>query len=99
MTQQSICPCPNLSCPNHGHCDRCTSRHARLGYLNYCAFHTILPTVRQVIAEDPESKAAKKLDALIAPQLEAYRRLMEAHQVSRDDQDRLFESVKAYSDH
>ena len=33
MTIAEICPCVNVGCPNHGQCDKCISRHARLGTL------------------------------------------------------------------
>jgi len=99
MDMKEICPCPNLNCPNHGYCDKCTSRHARLGYLNYCAFHTILPTIKQVINEDPNSAAAKKLEGLIGPQLQAYEKLMKENNLSHENQDVLFKKVTEYSDH
>lgn len=99
MDMKEICPCPNLTCPNHGDCEKCISRHLRLGFLNYCAFHTFLPTLRQVIDSDPESPAAKKLDALIGAQREAYTKLMDKHGLSHDHQKELLEKVSAHSDH
>lgn len=99
MDLKEICPCPNLNCPNHGYCDKCTSRHVRLGYLSYCAFHTILPTIKQVIDDAPESPTAKKLDALIRPQLQAYEKLMNEHGLSRENQERLLKKMANYSDH
>ncbi len=79
MTMQTICPCPNLNCPNHGYCDKCTSRHVRLGFLNYCAFHTLLPAIKQVIDETPGSQTAQKLEGLMDAQLQAYEKLMSEH--------------------
>jgi hypothetical protein len=67
MDLKEICPCPNLNCPNRGYCDKCSSRHVCIGYLNYCAFQTLLPVIRQVIDDAPESATAKKLDAWTEP--------------------------------
>ena len=99
MDLNEICPCPNLNCPNHGYCDKCNSRHVRIGYLNYCAFQTLLPAIRQVIDDDPESPAGKKLDALIGAQLQAYKKLMQEHGLTQENQDRLLKKVSEYSDH
>jgi hypothetical protein len=96
---KEICPCPNLTCPNHGDCEKCISRHVRLGFLNYCAFHTILPTIKQVIDDDPESPTAKKLNDLIQAQLQAYEKLMNDHGLSRENQNSLLKKVAEYSDH
>ena len=99
MNIKEICPCPNLTCPNHGDCEKCISRHVRLGFLNYCAFHTILPTIKQVIDDDPESPTAKKLNDLIQAQLQAYEKLMNDHGLSRENQNSLLKKVAEYSDH
>ena len=99
MDMGEICPCPKLNCPNHGLCDKCTSRHARKGFLNYCSFHTILPTIRQAIDESPESPTAKKMEALISAQLNAYEKLMNDHELSREHQKKLFKKVTEFSDH
>ncbi len=99
MDIKEICPCPKLSCPNHGFCDKCTSRHVRLGFLNYCAFHTILPTIRQVIDDTPESATAKKLDDLMQAQLQAYDKLIDDHELSHESQNKLLKMVAKYSDH
>ena len=99
MGMKEICPCPNLNCPNHGYCDKCVSRHVRKGFLNYCSFHTLLPTIKQVIADDPESPAAKKMDALLGAQLKAYEKLIAQHGLSQENQDRLLKKVSEYSDH
>ncbi|EFK08685.1 conserved domain protein [delta proteobacterium NaphS2] len=98
MDMKEICPCPNLSCPNHGYCEKCISRHLRAGFLNYCAFHTILPTLKQVIDSDPESPAAKKLDDLIQAQLQAYEKLMDKHGLSQESQNSLLKKVAECSD-
>lgn len=99
MDMKEICPCPNLNCPNHGDCEKCISRHARKGFLNYCAFHTILPSLQKVMDEAPESATAKKLGALITPQLKAYETLMNEHGLTQENQERLFKKVSEYSDH
>lgn len=99
MDMKQICPCPKLSCPNHGYCEKCISRHLRLGFLNYCAFHTILPTIKQVIDDDPESHTAKKLDGLIHAQLQAYEKLMDEHGLSQEGQNILLKKVSKHSDH
>jgi len=94
---EDICPCPNPNCPNHGDCAKCNSSHIRKGYLSYCAFHTILPALRQVIAESPDSPAAKKLDSLIQPQLAAYEKLKAKHGLSQEELDRKFAKVANFS--
>lgn len=99
MDTKEICPCPNLKCPIHGDCEKCNSRHVRKGFLSYCAFHTILPAIRQVIDETPESPVAKKLEALITPQLQAYEKLMDEHGLSQKNQDSLLKKVGEYSDY
>ena len=99
MNMKEICPCPKLSCPNHGDCEKCISRHVRLGFLNYCSFHTILPAIKQVIDDTPESATAKKLDALLGAQLQAYDKLMDEHGLSQDSQNMLLKKVAKYSDH
>lgn len=99
MDIKEICPCPKLSCPNHGYCDKCISRHVRKGFLNYCSFHTLLPTIKQVIDDAPESPTAKKLDALIRTQLQAYDKLMDEHGLSQDSQNKLLKMVAEYSEH
>jgi len=99
MNMKEICPCPNLSCPNHGDCEKCISRHVRLGFLNYCAFHTILPTIKQVIDSAPGSPTARRFHELIQAQLQAYDNLMDEHGLSQESQNRLLKMVSEYSDH
>ena len=99
MDMKDICPCPNLNCPNHGDCEKCTSRHVRKGFLNYCAFHTLLPTIQQAIDEAPQSPTAKKLDASIGAQLRAYEKLMKEHGLSQENRARLLKKVAAFSDY
>jgi len=96
---KEICPCPNLDCPNHGLCDKCISRHLRAGYLNFCAFHSILPALQQTINADPESLSAKTLTALVGNQLRAYGKLMEKYGISKESQAQLLRMVADYSDY
>ncbi len=99
MDIKEICPCPNVKCPNHGDCVKCNSRHVRLGYLNYCAFHTLMPALRQVIDETPETQTAKKLDALLSLQLQSYDKLMNENGLLQENQDKLLKKVGEYSDY
>ena len=99
MDIKEICPCPKLNCPNHGYCDKCTSRHVRKGFLNYCSFQTILPTIKQAIDHDPESPTAKKLANSIGAKLQSYEKLMNEFGLSQDNQNRLLKKVAEYSDH
>ncbi len=99
MIIKEICPCPNLKCPNHGICEKCISRHVRKGFLNYCAFHTLLPTMREVIEASPESETAKKMEGLIQLQLQAYEKLMEENGLTQNDQDALLKQIAEYSDY
>jgi hypothetical protein len=85
--------------PDHGYCDKCTSRHVRLGFLNYCAFQTLLPAINQVIEETPASETAQKLDGLMDAQLQAYEKLMNEHSLTQEGQLKLLKKVAAYSDH
>ena len=99
MDMKEICPCPKLTCPNHGYCDKCTSRHLRLGFLNYCSFYTFLSFTKEVREAVPELPTAKKLDELIKAQLQAYDKLMDEHGLSQENQNRLLKKVAEYSDH
>ena len=99
MNIKEICPCPNMGCPNHGICDQCTSRHIRLGYLNYCAFHTLVPALEKVIESHPDSPVSKDLETLIDIQSRSYDKLMEKHGLAKENQDRLFQLMATYSKH
>ena len=99
MNIKDICACPNLSCPNHGKCDQCTSRHVRLGYLNYCAFHTMVPALEKTIEAHPDSVVSKELEALIAIQSNSYNKLMEKNGLTKENQDRLYQLMATYSKH
>lgn len=99
MEMKDICPCHKLDCPNHGNCEKCTSRHLRKGSLNYCGFYTILPTLKEAIAASPESPTAKKLSSLIETREENYDKLLEKNGLTREGQDRLLKSVADFSDY
>jgi hypothetical protein len=96
MEMKAICPCPNLDCPNHGYCDKCISRHLRLGHLNFCAFQTVLPALRDAIALSPESPTAKRLQAMIDMQQGAYAKLMEKHGITAEKQGERLKQVAEY---
>lgn len=32
------CPCPKVSCPNHGYCCKCVIKHKNTDSLPYCLF-------------------------------------------------------------
>ena len=95
---KNICPCPNLSCSNHGDCAKCTSSHIRKGYLNYCGFYTILPTLKQLMADASDEKTKEKINELIQPQLDAYAALMKKHNVSQQQCDELFSKFVEYTE-
>jgi len=99
LSVPEICPCPKLDCPNHGYCDRCTSRHVRLGFLSYCAFHTILPTIRKAIEETPDSETGRKIGALMDAQVHAYERLYDKHDIRHEDRQELLRKVSQHSKH
>lgn len=99
MEMKDICPCVNRDCPNHGNCEKCTSRHLKRGYLNYCAFYTVLPELQEAIQLSPESATAQKLALTIKNRLAAYDKLMEKHGLSRERQERLLKEVADFSDY
>jgi hypothetical protein len=99
MGMNDICPCVKLECPNHGNCEKCTSRHLKLGSLNYCAFYTVLPELQESIAASPESPTAKKLASMVENRLTAYDKLMEKHGLSREGQEKLLKEVANFSDY
>lgn len=99
MDMKSICPCPNVTCNNHGICDDCTSRHLRQGHLNFCGFQTILPTLKEAIELDPDCATAQKLNPLIELMQEAYRQLREKHGLSEEEQNKKLQQVAEHSKH
>jgi hypothetical protein len=99
MEMKDICPCVNMDCPNHGNCEKCTSRHLKRGYLNYCAFYTVLSELQEAIAASPESPTAKKLTSTIENRLANYGKLMERHGLSQKGQDQLLKEVADFSDY
>lgn len=74
IEKKNICPCPNLTCSNHGNCKNCTSRHLRIGSLNYCAFYSILPELEEVVNADPNSLSAKMVKKRIERQMNSYKK-------------------------
>ncbi len=99
MDIKEICPCVNLDCPNHGKCENCTSRHLKRGYLNYCAFHTILPVLQEAIDASPESPSARKLAALVEKTQATYARLRDKHGLSLEENDALLKQMADFSDY
>lgn len=99
MTIAEICPCVNVACPNHGQCDRCNSRHTRLGNLTYCSFYTTLPLLQKAIAADPESPASAVLREMVDQRLAAYAGLTQKNGLSEEGQADLRKKVAEYSDY
>lgn len=99
MEMRDICPCVILDCPNHGNCQKCTSRHLNKGSLNYCAFYAVLPELQAAIAESPESPTAKRLAAMTGNRLALYGKVMEKHGLTQEGQDKLLKEVANFSDY
>ena len=99
MDVKEICPCVNVECPNHGYCEKCTSRHLNKGFLNFCGFHTILPFLQEAIDASPDSPTAQKLLDLIQKTSGTYDKLMEKHGISEEDKGRLLEKMTDFSDY
>ena len=94
MDMTAICPCPNAECPNHGYCDKCVSRHLKMGYLNFCGFETVVPVLEDAIRESPDSPTAVKLRQLIDGTRAVYAKLMEKNGITPEKQAELIASVK-----
>ncbi len=99
MSMSDICPCVNATCPNHGKCDRCISRHTRLGSLNYCSYYTILPLLEKAIAADPSSPAAAPLKEMVDHRCKVYGEMMAKHGLTEEKQAGLRKKVAEYSDY
>lgn len=99
MGKTNICPCPNLECPNHGNCTNCTSRHLRMGFLNYCGFHSILPFLEEVSEVSSDSLSAQKVEDMVKRQSQAYLKLMEKHNITEEKQCELRTAKSLVSDH
>ena len=97
MSNQEMCPCVNAKCPNHGKCDQCISRHLKIGHLNFCSFHTILPVLEEAIAMSPDSATAEKLDSLIKNTKETYAKLSAKNCIQEKDTIDRINKVKNYS--
>lgn len=89
LEKSNICPCPNLECPNNGNCKNCTSRHLKIGTLNYCGFYSILPILEESIEASPNSLSAQKIKNLVERQSLAYVKLMDKHCISEEKQNEL----------
>ena len=99
MEMKDICPCVNIDCPNHGNCENCTSRHLRIGSLNYCAFYTALPELQEAIKASPESATAKKMASMITTRLETYSKLKAKHGLTEQGREQLLRKVADFSDY
>ncbi|MFW6056733.1 MAG: hypothetical protein ACOC9B_05440 [Chloroflexota bacterium] len=99
MSIAEICPCVNVGCPNHGDCEKCISRHVRLGNLNYCSFRTLLPVLQKAIAADPQSPAADVLREVVDDRLKAIDDLARKNNLSEETQAGLLKNVAEYSDY
>ena len=99
MDMKDICPCVNLDCPNHGNCEKCTSRHLCKGALNYCAFYTVLPELQEAIEASPESPTAQKLASMIKNRLKTYGKLTAKHGLTDQGQEQLLKKVADFSDY
>ena len=97
MNIEEICPCPNMDCPNHGNCEDCTSRHLRLGNLNFCAFQNVLPALVEAIDAAPESETARKLQTFIDNKQQAYTKLMDKHDLSVEEQNNKLKLMAEFS--
>ena len=97
MSMKDICPFVILDCPNFGDCEKCISRHLKRGYLNYCAFYTVLSELQEAIAASPESPTAKKLAAKIENRLANYGKLIEINWLSKERQEELLKKVADFS--
>ena len=89
MRAYNICPCPNLECPNHGDCRNCTSRHLRIGTLNYCGFYSILNELEEAVNAEPGSLSAQIIRKRIERQTNAYLKNMKKHCLSEENQHTL----------
>jgi len=89
MENLNACPCPNLKCPNHGNCANCTSRHLRIGTLNYCGFQAILPFLKEVSEISSDSSCSQKIKSMIDRHTNAYAKAMKEHSISEDQQNEL----------
>jgi len=80
-------------------CEDCTSRHLKVGALNYCGFYAILPSLNEAVESAPDSESARTLNALIRKQTKAYETLMEKHGLSREGQCAVKDAASRFSKH
>jgi len=99
MEPRDRCPCVNIDCPNHENCKDCTSRHLRLGALNYCGFYTVLPALREAIEASPDSPTARKLTSMIDNRLQTYEKLTAKHSLTDKGQEKLLKEMADFSDY
>lgn len=99
MSIAEICPCVNVGCPNHGDCEKCISRHVRLGTLNYCSFYTLLPVLQKAIAADPESPTSDVLREVVDDRLKVMDELARKNDLSEETLADLRQKVADYSDY
>jgi len=99
VTIAEICPCVNVGCPNHGQCDKCISRHMRLGTLNYCSLYTLLPVLQEAIDADPESPAADVIRGIVDKRLEVNAELASKNGLTDEELEDLRKKVAEYSDY
>ena len=99
MTIAEVCTCDNVGCPNHGLCDKCISRHMRLGTLNYCSLYTVLPVLQEAIAADPESPSAEVLRGIVDKRLGVNAELAKKNGLSDEELADLRTKVAEYSDY
>jgi len=99
MNDENICPCPNLECPNHGDCSKCTSRHLRIRSLNYCAFFAIEQELEGAVNASPHSPAAQIIKKRLERQTKAYQKCMKKHCLSEEYQHILRIEKSKLSEH
>jgi len=99
MKNTTVCPCPNINCPNHGNCINSTSRHLRINSLNYCAFYSILPELEKAEEASPDSASAKIIQNRIERQSSAYFKWMKKHGISEESAELLREQKSKLSKH
>lgn len=99
MQKNNVCPCPKLEFPNHGNCEDCTSRHLRLGFLNYCGFYASLPFLKEVITASPDSPSAKLLKKKLEHQSNAYCELKKKYYITDEEELELRKAKSRLSKH
>lgn len=96
---KNICPCPNLDCPNHGDCEKCTSRHLRLKTLNYCAFYSILGELEAAVNASPDTEAARIIKNRIDRQTKVYIKCKSKYEITENQLNELRIRKSKLSEH